>query len=83
MWERECALHARPRSFTTPRLLPPPACRLPPWAGLTLAPLPLLITARCTPPCLCRYPLFTVFAAAIGVVSYASYRGIAHNPSVR
>ncbi|KAI7845124.1 hypothetical protein COHA_001329 [Chlorella ohadii] len=28
------------------------------------------------------YPLFTVFGAAIGVVGYASYRGIAHNPSV-
>jgi hypothetical protein len=28
------------------------------------------------------YPLFTVFAAAIGVVSYSSYRAIAHNPSV-
>lgn len=30
-----------------------------------------------------RYPLFTVFGAAIGVVGYASYRAIAHNPSVR
>ena len=53
--------------------LPPPRPAAAPAAAARRPPLR---------PRLPRYPLFTVFAAAIGTVTYCSYRALAHNPSV-